>query len=347
MFIFQFFNKKIEKILFYILVNIVLCIHKMMNDICDSEKKCQIMGEFLEPKFKNPLELFLNIFPINGHIFGSFAVWLGFNIKFHQNDDLKIPQDKAIQFLKSGSDIDASIQNYQDEIPKLIKIMKLFGDVIIIEEEGITKLEWECKNFPTLSIDIVHIYNTESVDFTVNNWVMTKSKDYKWDPHCRVTFVRHKPELTDQNILEICTEDILNKKINLMISPEREISQRPKIVARTYKLLNRGYTFREKMITPMIIKIDRFQKKHLHNNDLECPLCLELYENNLAVLDCGHALHPTCMQKYFVTLHKDDAQNLNIVGPRVYSRYMDPIPIKNQVAPKFRCPLCRHDSTFC
>jgi hypothetical protein len=316
----------------------------MTNNICDLEKNNQFIDGVLESKLKNPLELFLNICPINVHIFGSFATWLGFTIKFHQNDNLKIPQDKANEFLKSGSDIDISIQNHQDEIPKLIKIMELFGDVIKTEEEGITKLEWNCKNFPILNIDVVHIYNTESVDFTVNNWVMTKSKDYKWDLHCRVTFVRHKPGLTEQNILEICTEDTLNKKINLMISPEREISQRPKIVARTYKLLNRGYTFCEKMITPMIVDVNRFKKKHLPNIDSECPLCLEIYDDNFAVLDCGHALHPTCMQKYFVTLHKDD--NPNIIVPRVYSRYGDPVPIKNQVAPKFRCPLCRHDSTF-
>jgi hypothetical protein len=314
----------------------------MENNIFDPKKKCQNNSEFLEPKFKNPLELFLNIFPINGHIFGSFASWLGFDIKFHQNNDFKIPQDKANKFLKSGSDIDASVQNYQYEIPKLIRIMEIFGSVSITEEEGITKLEWEFTNFPKLNIDIVHIYNTESVDFTVNNLVMTKLEDYKWDLHCRVISLQYRPDLSEKNIIEICTKDILDKKINLMISPEREISQRPKIVARTYKLLNRGYTFCEKMITPMIVKIDRFNKKHLHNSDSECPLCLEIYEDNIAVLDCGHALHPSCMQKYFVTLNKEDNQNINISR-----RYMDSIIIKNQVAPTFRCPLCRHDSTFC
>jgi hypothetical protein len=98
------------------------------------------------------------------------------------------------------------------------------------------------------------------------------------------------------------------------------------------------------MITPMIVQKERFDKKHNYNKDDECPFCLEEYNNNIAVLDCGHGLHPSCMQKFFVSLHKDDIRNESIVRP--VSRYFNPVPIKNQEAPKFRCLLCRHDSNF-
>ncbi len=302
------------------------------------------MEDFLISKFQNPIELFLHIFPKGGNIFGSCASWLGFDIQLHKNNNIKIPQDKAKEFLKFGSDIDVSLVNYIMEIPEMIQFMELFGDVITLNEEGITKIEWKCKNYPALNIDIVHFYNKDSVDFTVNNWVITKFDSNKWNLDCRVKFSRNKPDLTDKNIYDICYTDTINKKINLMISPEKELSQRPKIVARTYKLLNKGYTFNEVMITKMIVPKERYEKNHKHESNDECPFCLEEYNNNIAVLDCGHGLHPSCMQKIFVTLHKEDSRIENINMPR--SRYFDSLPIKNQEAPKFRCPMCRHDSIF-
>lgn len=301
------------------------------------------MKNFIKSRFQNLIGLFLHIFPKNGRIFGSFASWLGFEVKIqYQNyDDLQFDQDKVDKFLKSGSDIDISLYDHTNDIQNLVNMMNMFGNVAIHEQDCITKLEWKCSDYPTLYIDIVHIYNTDSVDFTVNNWVVTKL-DEQWKLDCRVKYLKHRPELTEQNIIDICTDDFLNKKINLMISPEKEISQRPKIVARTYKLLNKNFTFGENMITTMVVSKERYHKEYKYNTDDECPLCLEPYDNNMVVLDCGHGLHPICMQDFFVSTCKENLKKNGIIIPiSIYtnSGY-------GKEAPSFRCPICRYESNF-
>jgi len=42
-----------------------------------------------------------------------------------------------------------------------------------------------------------------------------------------------------------------------------------------------------------------------HENQDNCPICLECMENNCIILPCIHKFHDTCIKKLFITFHNN------------------------------------------
>lgn len=294
-------------------------------------------------RFDNPLEFLLHTIPDQSYIFGSFATHLCFSHQFHKTNILS--KECVKQFFDSESDIDLFVQ-YQD-LKRVTDMLELVGKIEVLldnarindDEYGkyITKVIWSVDDYRPIPIDFVHTINNLVVDFTCNNWMVTKfittsnislydgnekiSTKVSWILKCRVEFVSHNPLLNPSLLAIICYSDTISKKINLML-PVKQIKKRiPKLVARTYKLLKNKFTFTDdEMITGFPVPIRRFKLVSDYNND--CPICLKKCDDNSVVMDCSHTMHANCMQEYCVMKISETSHGT------------------------IDCPLCRQLSTF-
>jgi hypothetical protein len=288
----------------------------------------------LKSRFDNPLELLLYAIPFNCYIFGSFVRHLCFDHSFHKTH--KLSKECIESFLKSDSDIDLYIPT--DEAIHVINILQIFGDVMHMNNNTdntpgfeITKISWMPANCKTIDIDIIHNHGTDIVDFTANNWMLQKIKSNsngKWVLKCRVQQFPNHPHLDGSAITTICFEDTLSKKINFVCNQHNI----PKLVARTYKLLKKNFTFMEnEMLEKFPVPVNRFKLKGRNKDGEECPICRESVDDKCAVLDCGHCMHPHCMQDYCVV--------------KMAASY--PFGISEEASNGLlECPMCRKHSSF-
>lgn len=240
------------------------------------------------------------------------------------------------------------------KIDVVLKKLEKYGRIQnVVKNISVTQVEYICDNFPIINIDFSHNYNFIYGDFTVNNFEYSKLPDNLWLFDCVTKLLDHRPELSKNDIFEICITDAKNKKINMMMDPIHEERMRPKFFARTCKLLHRNYTLTEplSMITKTKIQMDRFLMKPKYSD--VCSICCNSCETNYAVLDCGHAMHPKCMQVYYVySVYGNCDENNNtseqqryVLGPNGFG-YVLVKTKKMKSVQSIVCPLCKNVSTF-
>jgi hypothetical protein len=252
---------------------------------------------------ESPIEAFFEFFPPEGYIYGSFARFL-YKSKFHQNQEPK--KLKMEEFLNLGSDIDMYLENKIGG-EYIIKMMKLFGKVDVTNLNGDfntmrntivqNRIIWDVDGFLPLQFDM-NYFESDVCDFTINNFKFHKTiheNTSTWHVNCRVNTFSNDPHKNETDVLVTCVEDIYEKKINCMLPPNKNMNK-PLIVARTYRLLNNGYSFDHDKIDALNMNTSRFDLEPINTNN-ECYVCSELLEDDLAVLDCKHAIHSNCLKK--------------------------------------------------